>query len=533
MQSSLATNLIALTRCFGMAPALPEAATLAAAMPARIEIGIGSAWLERLVPDPPPDVICGIGLCRDLMVDALLDAAPASRVVLLEPNAADARRALERRPWQNRIDAGRLALLVGPDYAGLAGVARIIPGLGSAPVIVHPALNGHPDLVGRARDALARLVFQHDANAAARRALSGRYLLHSLVNAPTIAREGDAARLRQTFAGRPAVIAAAGPSLDRNLQDLAAVVDRALLIACDTAAWPILSSGITPHLVVAVDASEANARHLSSFPGGRTWLAAEASVHPTAVAPFAGRTFFFRVSDHEPWPWFASLGLGRGQVAAWGSVATTALALALEMGCDPIVFVGADFAFTGDRPYCRGTSFEATWASWARGGQPYDEIWRHLLARWPTVEMPSVTGAPVRTAPHLVAFRDWIVERATERTDRRFVNATGAGLLAGGPIRQQSACATLGRLPAIPAETIARDLRTAHAAGTTPGVLTPLFAAATAVVAGADEGLVQRWRTFTDDTVSRDAIRAALASREQQAWALGASAYRRLMEASA
>jgi hypothetical protein len=472
-------------------------------------------------------------LCRDRSVDALLDTAATSRIVLFEPHASDARRALERRPWKDRIDAGQLAVLVGPDYAGLAAVARVIAGIGTAPVVVHPSLSANPDLVGGAREALAKLVFQNDANAAARRALSGRYLVHSLVNAPAVARESNVSRLANLFPGRPAVIAAAGPSLDRNLHDVTCVLDRAVLIACDTAALPMHTGGATPHIVVGVDASEANARHLAAYPAGQSWLAAEASLHPNALVPFGGRTFFFRVSDHEPWPWFASLGLDRGQLAAWGSVATTALALALEMGCTPVVFIGADFAFTDNRPYCRGTAFESTWASWARNGEGYDPIWKSLIGRWQTTEMTDLTGATVRTAPHLVAFRDWIVERAIERTETVFINATGAGLLAGGPIRQWSAVRTLYPKPVFAPGAIARELRAAHAAGITPHAVSPLLAAATSVVAGADEALIRRWRTFTDGTVSRDAIRAALASNEQQAWALGASAYRRLTEASA
>jgi hypothetical protein len=214
-------------------------------------------------------------------------------------------------------------------------------------------------------------------------------------------------------------------------------------------------------------------------------------------------------------------------------VATTALALALEKGCNPVVFIGADFAFTEDRPYCRGTAFESTWASWARNGEGYEKVWQSLIGRWQTTEMPDVNGATVKTAPHLLAFRDWIVERAIERTDRVFINATGAGLLAGGPIRQWSAVRTLQPKPVFAPDAIARDLRAAHAAGITPNAISPLLAAATSVVAGADEAVIRRWRTFTDETVSRDAIRAALASPEQHAWALGASAYRRLMEASA
>ena len=555
MPSPFTANLDALARRFGAAPALPETTTPGAgpyveavdvAHTLYSGIGIDGAWLETLLPSPLPGVICAIGLGRDLALDVLVDLlhlhdghggpdAPTTRLVLFEPDPADARHALERHGWASIIDAGRLAILVGPDYAGLSAVARVLPGVSTAPVVVHPSLAARPDVVGRAREALARLAFQHDANAAARRALSGRYLLHTLANAPAIAKEGDAGRLRGAFSGRPALIAAAGPSLNRNIKELAPVRDNAVVIACDTAALPMHAAGLPPHIVVAVDASEANARHLAAFPGGRAWLAAEASVHPSAIRPFAGRTFFFKVSDHEPWPWLASLGLDRSTLDAWGSVMTTAFALALEMGCDPIVFIGADLAFTGGLPYCRGTSFEATWASWVGGGNTYAQVWQQLLDRWPVTEATSLDGTPVRTAPHLLAFRDWIAERAAARSDRTIVNGTGAGLLRGAAIQQAVASAPLWTRPPIHHDEITSTLRQAHGGGADRSTLSHIFAAATSIAAGPlgdRDPLVERWRAFADGTVSGDAIRAVLASSGQQAWALGAAAYRQLMEAS-
>jgi hypothetical protein len=548
MPNLFAANVEALARQFGAAPAglredfgcTPGVMTPGVHPKSCPEIDTDSSWLESLLPSTLPEVLCAVGLGRDLCLDALvhrltLDPATTTRLVLLEPDADAASRTLARRPWTSLIDAGRLALLVGPDYAGLSNVARVMPGVGSAPVIVHPALASRPDLVGRAREVLSRLAFNQDANAAARRALSGRYLLHTLANAPALARESDAGRLKGLFAGRPALIAAAGPSLNRNINELAPVKDNALVIACDTAALPLINGGLPPHIVVAVDASEANARHLAALPSGRGWLVAEASLHPSAVRPFAGRTFFFKVSDHEPWPWLASLGLDRARLDAWGSVTTTAFALALEMGCDPIVFIGADLAFTGGLPYCRGTSFESMWASWVGGSDTYDQVWRQLLGRWPVTEATAVDGSTVRTAPHLIAFRDWMAERAAARPDRSIVNGTGAGILAGAAIKQQVSSAPLWKLPKLDHATLTQSLADAHAAGVRTDALTPIFASATSIIAGPlgdHDPLVQRWLAFTDHTITGDAIRAVMASPEQQAWAMGAAAYRRLMEAS-
>ena len=65
------------------------------------------------------------------------------------------------------------------------------------------------------------------ANADARRAHAARYLLNTLTNASTTAREGDIRSLFDAFEGVPAVIVGAGPSLDGRLHEVAAMSDRA------------------------------------------------------------------------------------------------------------------------------------------------------------------------------------------------------------------------------------------------------------------------------------------------------------------
>jgi hypothetical protein len=522
MPTVLAHNLDALTRRYGSAPALENLG----ASDSRDGSQLGqAAAAPGVLPDPCPAVLSGIGAG----LAQLLTTTPSRcRLLIIEPDPHVARQVLATRSWVDEIDQGRLALLIGPDYPGLTAIARAWPEAGRAPVVVDPDLSRRrPEAETAGRAVLERLHFQTAANNEARRQLAGRYLLHTLRNLPQAAREGDVRHLEGAFADQPAIIVAAGPSLDRNLHEAAPFFDRGLILACDTAAWPLVTTGVVPHVIVAVDASEANARHLSSLPPLAATLVTEASVHPSAVQPFHDRTFFFKVSDHDPWPWFRTLGLDRGRLEAWGSVATTALALALELGCNPIVFIGADFAFTDGRPYCRGTSLETIWASWVAGGQSYDDVWRHLLGRWPLESAIDLAGRPTATSSHLLAFRDWVRERATARPDRVIVNATGAGLLTGPAIRQASIASTLGPARIIDRAAVTRRLRERHSA---PAVdHAALWAEVSSVVAGLDPALLERWQVFTSGTVSGDAMRAALASPEQQAFAIGAQLRRRLV----
>ncbi|HXT71021.1 MAG TPA: 6-hydroxymethylpterin diphosphokinase MptE-like protein [Vicinamibacterales bacterium] len=364
--------------------------------------------------------------------------------------------------------------------------------------------------------------FGRTANDAARAATAGRYVLHTLANATRISREGDARTLVGAFRKVPAIIACAGPSLDRNIHDIAHVRDRALIIACDTAARPLMHAGVEPNLIVAIDGSQTNAAHLAGLPVRRARLVAEGSLHPSAFGSFERRTFFCKVSDHEPWSWFRSIGVDRQRLEAWGSVATTAFALALEMGCDPIVFIGADMAFTDGRAYCRGTSFESQWASWTASGETYDAVWAQLVGRWTQIEASDVTGRKVVTAPHLLEFRNWIVRRAAT-TQARVLNATGAGLLTGGAVAEATAWEALHASPALDASAVDRALADLHQIDTDE--MPRMYDAVTEVVAGGRAEDIRRWIEFSASRLTPGAIRHALCTPDQEAWALAHSRF--------
>jgi hypothetical protein len=472
-------------------------------------------------PDVPPTVFL-VG-CNAGTLDTLARRRPDVAAVVLEPDADVARRFLDSRDWSAWTATRRLTLLVGPDYAGASGAWRPanVP-REEPPIVIDASLADRADAVQPALLVAGRLIADARANAAARDAHAARYLLHTLSNATRIAREGDAAALDGAFAGTPAIVVGAGPSLDGRLPAIADARRRALVIACDTAARPLMAAGIQPHFIVAVDPAESNAMHLAALHGpARTWLVAEGSLHPTAFASFDRRTFFFNVSDHEPWPWLRVQGLGRGRLAAWGSVATSALDLALRMGCSPVLLAGLDFAFTGGRAYCRGTTFEAQWATWMGAGQSLDTITAMLVDRWPAVHEADAAGQPVRTAPHLVSFRDWMRERIAAATSTRFVHVTSEGILHGPGIERATAGDALAGCQALDQPVVEARLRTLHR--TTPDATDALFAAIDRLDAGVppDTDPRAQWAAFSGRPLAPQTLRAALESHEFHAWRRG------------
>ncbi|MBP7779399.1 MAG: DUF115 domain-containing protein [Acidobacteria bacterium] len=463
---------------------------------------------------PPVVVILGAGL--GYVTEAAHERWPAASIVVLEPLPELARAALSRTPAM--YADGRLTVLIGPEFDGAAKLWRTFDRPEAAadlPVVVH---DGLARLAPEAMLAAARLMKQSVAsarmNARARADNAGRYVLNTLTNLAHLRSAASPAVLVGRFADVPAVVVGAGPSLDGQLAALAALAGRALIVSTDTAWRPLVAAGIDPHLVVAIDPTPENGRHLRDVPARRsTWVMAEGSVDPQALEPLTGRVGLFRVGEHHPWPWLAGLGVNRPVVRAWGSVLTSAFDLAIGMGCGPVVFVGADLAYTDGRPYCRGTAFDHDWARYAAQGVSLRQIWQQSLAARPRVEEPGLDGRPVVTAPHFLEFRNWIVTRAQEAAPRRVSNATGAGILHGPGIVQATLEEALAGWPERDAQL--RD-RVAHHCATPPdaGIGPVLDAALAGVEAAARSGSgpLPEWLSFGRPTLTTEAVLAAAAN---------------------
>jgi hypothetical protein len=482
----------------------------------------------------PLIAVVGIGL--GFLLDGLERRGWKGRVLALEPEPDTLQPLLARRDWRAWIGEGRLRLLIGPEFANasdcrtLFGDGRVEP-----KVLVSPVL-GRLDAQaeGRARAVVRRLHSDARSNAEARRKHGARYLLNTLANMRSLATEGDVASLAGAFPGVPAIVVGAGPSLDQALAHLREAQENAIVVSVDTALRPLLSAGIEPHFVVALDPGESNTRHLWELPPcDETFLVTEASMTPIALEHFRGRTFLFSVSDHQPWPWLNTLQQSRGRLRAWGSVLTSTYDLALRLGCDPVVFVGSDLAFTGNQPYARGVAYEEDWRRLADWGVPLETHWRDVMALWPHLEEPDINGVPTRTAAHLVTFRNWLVEQIGREKGRTIVNATGGGILHGPHVPQRALADLVASFERrqVSLQSVVRQRhrpvsgeKMLNAAKTLRDELSGL-----ASMSPASEELLQTWERFADG-VSRDRLARSLGAGLED---VDAPRERRLRSASA
>ena len=466
-------------------------------------------WLDAEFGDRPlPPLLIVIGLAGGELLDEIDRRGLGTRVLALEPDLTAAEAFLARADLIAWRSSGRLKYLAAPDFAGAEDAWRIFPaGDGVFRLMTHPHLVGGAQALNAAKVAKT-IVFGAKANAEARRRFAPRYLLNVIRNLPAIATGRDVQALSGRFKGVPAVITAAGPSLDGSLEHLHDLRSRSLLIATDTTLRPLLGAGIVPHLAVGADPGWANARHFRELPPcDRTWLVAESALDAAASDAFGERIFWFRLSNHHPWPWLTAQGLRIDQLEMWGSVLTAAFQVACLAGCDPIVITGADLAFTGGRPYCRGTTYEFDWAAAAAMGAELEQSWHTQTSRSQQRTVSDLHGNPTTTTRALLSFRDWMVAHA-RRSGRRVINATGAGTLFGDGIVQMPLEKALAASPRI-------DLDLSKYGTSSAVCRSPLAAALHGVerqlAAGtfADSPLAE-WREFSGEAFDAAALSQAI-----------------------
>lgn len=189
-------------------------------------------------------------------------------------------------------------------------------------------------------------------------------------------------RLRGRFAGRPAVLVAAGPSLGRNVEQLRAVRDRVEIIAVQTTLKPLLARGITPDFVTSLDFSDLSRRFFESVSADGVYLVAEPKASWQVIDAFMGGPPGARDRPSRRLSLldnlFARRCLGddlaaRGGLRAGSTVAHLAFYLAEYLGCDPIILLGQDLGFSGGVYYTPGVTIH--------------DAWRPELGRFATLEM--------------------------------------------------------------------------------------------------------------------------------------------------
>lgn len=159
----------------------------------------------------------------------------------------------------------------------------------------------------------------------------------------------------------PAIIVAAGPSLDKNIDDLKRAKGKAVIFAVDTAMKYLLAHEIMPDFIVTLDPKK-SLKHLKDPRCKDIPMFSRFDSRPANIEANQKNIIFYNLEGYVK-NLYQKLGKEIGSFNSGGSVATGAFSICETLGFQRIILVGQDLAYSGDSTHAGGISVDYSNAS--------------------------------------------------------------------------------------------------------------------------------------------------------------------------
>jgi hypothetical protein len=176
------------------------------------------------------------------------------------------------------------------------------------------------------------------------------------------------------FKGIPGLIVSAGPSLKKNVKMLNDLKEKVLIVCVDTALKVLQKYGVVPHIVMTLDSQKYSLKHFLGLMNSKAILMADIVSYPRLIESYEGEKILSTTSkfyndekgnskrETTPvWDWVEKFTGPIGDIQSGGSVATSVFDFLLNLGCESIILVGQDLAYTGREIHCTGTYHNDDW----------------------------------------------------------------------------------------------------------------------------------------------------------------------------
>lgn len=224
------------------------------------------------------------------------------------------------------------------------------------------------------------------------------------------------------FEGMPAVICGAGPSLNKNFDILRQLDRRALIFAGGSAVNALTNRGLMPHFGATVDPNHEQYKRMSSQAGFTLPFFYKGRTYHQVLPSLAGQRILLPGNTGYPASsWIESqLGISEPFIREGHNVLHMSIDLARVMGCDPIIFVGMDLAYTGMQLYASDVVGESKVSE--------QELTAATDLNNNSFLRNDIYGNSVYTLWKWVAESDYTSKYAAEFSETTFINATEGGL---------------------------------------------------------------------------------------------------------
>lgn len=217
---------------------------------------------------------------------------------------------------------------------------------------------------------------------------------------------------------RPIIIVSAGPSLDKNIQDLKKAKDKFMILAVDTALNPLAKAGIIPDLTITIDPEKPvilfENELMNNVP-----MVFYISSNYEIKSVHKGIRIYDNVCSTPIGEIYDKYKGEFDHMQTGGSVANNAYSLAKMLGTKTVIFIGQDLAYPNDQEHATDSFGKDHYNYIKDDGKKYFYV-------------DDNYGGKIKTEPNMDKYRKWFEYEVSCNPGIKYINATEGGAKING-----------------------------------------------------------------------------------------------------
>lgn len=379
--------------------------------------------------NPACCVFFGFGL--GYFIEAYKKEHPDTPIIVVEPDVSLFLKALSSRQMIDLLSSNDVSFLLDSPPEALGNLLNYFTG-GAIDIVAPKSLYMlHCEYYDELKSVIDSFLSRAQINRNTLKRFGRLWVRNFSFNIGLMPRIRGVRELNGVFRGIPAIILAAGPSLEMVLPVLKSLRRKCLIIAVDTSLRACVRAGVIPDFLIVVDPQYWNSRHIDGISTEEIMLISESSTYPS-VFRRSYRSIFFCSSLFPLGKYIEEVTTEMGKLGAGGSVATSAWDFARIIGGNPIFFAGLDLGFPELSTHFRGNSFENIFQSIASRICSVETTGFKMLHDAAPFSVDSNTGGKVLTDKRLILYKWWFENQQKIYPHAETFTITPGGVLIEG-----------------------------------------------------------------------------------------------------
>ncbi|NFO04374.1 motility associated factor glycosyltransferase family protein [Clostridium botulinum] len=378
-------------------------------------------WIDNInIKDE--DTIITIGLGLGYYLDPLFNRYKDKKIIIVEPNIEVFKNMLSAMDITKFIESENIVFMVGlspyivrrliSEYLKENKINKVY----ISEMMVYRKINN--DYIEELYEEIDKALFQFISNIATEVAFSQMWLNNTIRLLACLNEIPNINSIKDKFVNVPVVIVSAGPSLEKNMELLKELDNRALIIAVGSAVNILEKKNISPHIIMGFDGQEAEAKIFQSLKNTKPIFVFGPSIHYKAVESYKGLKMSLILNNDIPMiRFYKKLGIEVDALDCGPSVSNIAMVFAHYIKAPQIMLIGQDLAYTNGVRYADG------------GIHNHKVSDKENLKKHGYEKVVDIYGDEVYTKGDLIGIKNWFEEYLkVYKGEIQVYNCTEAGV---------------------------------------------------------------------------------------------------------